>query len=78
MNGYLLLLVHEMDDCPIGLYFTREGCLYAAKNRDISQGLYLEEAEILETDASTPVGLMMIEFVGGVPVKREVLKWVDE
>lgn len=78
MNGFLLMLIHEMDDCPIGLYATRDECLDAAGERRIDWGLSNDEAEILQTDASTPMGLVAIEFCDGWPVKREVVAWIGE
>lgn len=78
MNGFLLLLVHEMDDCPIGLYATRGECLCAADERRIENGLSRKEAEILQTDASTPMGLEMVEFCDGILIKREIVAWIGE
>jgi hypothetical protein len=77
MNGFLLLLVHEMDDCPIGLYDSPMECRNAAKERRIESGLdYLERA-VLDTDASTPLGFVMIQFAKGKPITRTILKWKD-
>jgi len=78
MDGFLLLLVHEMDDCPIGLYATADDCRTAAKSRHISNGLTEFERNVIETDASTPLGFVMIEFHNGVPIARKILKWKDE
>jgi len=78
MNGFLLLLVHEMDDVPIGLYCTRAACVDATKYRSIADGLTHQEREVAQTDESTPLGFVMVEFVGGKPTRRTVLKWKDE
>ena len=78
MNGFLLLLVHEMDDCPIGLYATAYDCRRAARVRHVVDGLTEAERAVIETDASTPLGFVMVEFVGGLPIARKILKWKDE
>ena len=77
MNDYLLVLVHEMDDCPIRLFATRAKCVAYAESRDVAAGLTTPEREVLQTDASTQLGLVMITFFDGFPVKREVLKWIE-
>ena len=78
MNGFLLLLVHEMDAVPIGLFYTRAACVDETKFRSIADGLTHQEREVAQTDASTPLGFVMVDFVGGKPTKRAVLKWKDE
>lgn len=77
MNGYLLLLVHEMDDCPIGLFVSRPGALKAAKSRRIEDGLTVGERAVLGTDASTPLGFVIIQFHNGEPLTREIVAWKD-
>lgn len=67
-----------MDDCPIGLFYTRAACIDECKYRDIHYGLIQQERDVLNTDASTPLGFVMVEFVGGKPVKRTIIKWKDE
>lgn len=78
MNGFLLLFVHEMDDCPIALFANRAACEEYAAERLIEPGLTPHEHSVLDTDASTPLGFAMVEFANGRPVARTLLKWKDE
>jgi len=78
MNGFLLLLVHEMDDVPIGLFSTMYECRHIAKERSVTDGLTADERRAIETDAITPLGFVMVEFFDGLPIARKILKWKDE
>lgn len=78
MTGFILLLVHEMDDVPVGLFYTRQACIESARFRSIDNGLTDHEREVANTDASTPLGFVMVEFHNGRPIRRTVIKWKDE
>lgn len=76
---FLLMFVHQMDDCPVGLYSTAEEAVAAARSRNIEEGLTLREHSVLESDASTPLGFAVVEFdERGYPSNRTVVKWIDE
>ena len=73
MNGFLVLLQHEMDDVPIGLYATEDEAMTAAKEASWQPEKRIAFALDLP-DMSTPTCLSVVWFVAGVPVGRNIVR----
>jgi len=87
MNGFLLMLRHTLDDCPIGLYKTREEAINSLSNRvgyvlseDDPKGypcgpwaLSKEERGALLIVCFTPRNFSIVEFKNGVPVELSIV-----
>lgn len=71
MNGYLVLLRHEMDDLPIGLFATyNEAKAFAVEHGPDPTD---DEREVFYTDCSTPLYTCVVPFVDGVPVDVNIV-----
>lgn len=76
MNGFLVVLVHTMDDLPVGLFATRQEAVeYADAHPEMPTEA---ELDVFPTDCSTPCNLSVVEFRGGMPVKIELIRLLDE
>ena len=64
MNGYLVLLIHTMDDIPVGLFADLTVATEYALER--TWRLTREEAAKFDRDGSEPVAVVIVQFKGGV------------
>lgn len=72
MNGYLVELIHTMDDLPIGLFATRgEADEFASKVRPMPTAAM---RRVFNTDCSTPVGVSITRFRLGKPDSRKMVR----
>ena len=72
MNGFLVELIHTMDDLPIRLCKTKAEAIRIAKRTAAMPTQKVRE--VFTTDASTPICVNVTEFRDGVPIKRERVK----
>lgn len=75
MNAYLVLLIHEMDDLPLRLFADRDEAVAFAKN--VQEMPSDEIRELYRTDCSTPVGVRIVKFVGGIPIQVTMRDFAD-
>lgn len=75
MDAYLVLLVHTMDDLPIGLFGTYQQA--ARKGRSLLGMPTDAIRELYNTDCSSPVCVKIVEFNLGVPVRVLLVKEFD-
>jgi len=71
MNGFLVLLCHTMDDLPVGLFKSFQLALAHARAQEAFPDAILRE--VYCTDCSTPVCMKIVQFVGGKPIKCDVV-----
>lgn len=72
MNGFLVVLVHTMDDLPIGLFATHPEAMALAKRQRGMPTVAMRN--VFDTDASTPCCVSICEFRDGVPLGLELVK----
>ena len=65
MDGYLVLLVHEMDDVPVGLFENLDGARTFADQLDPMPTPNVRM--VFHTDCSTPVCVKVVSFKAGAP-----------
>lgn len=72
MNGFLVLLVHTMDDLPVYFADKEVDAMVFAKNLlpDPPEAVRL----VFNTDCSTPVCVKVVRFSNGMPQSVEVVK----
>lgn len=66
MNGFLVLIRHQMDDIPAALLPNRHLAEGAASTIDPMAPEHVRE--VFKTDASTPICVCIVEFRDGRPV----------
>lgn len=72
LSGFLVCLRHACDDFPVGLFATRQDAALFAKRIHATDGMpddLIRQAFSL--DASTPLGVSIVEFCDGV-LSRQV------
>ena len=77
MNGFVLMLRHNMDDVPIGLFSTYAKALEAAAKRK-NWFLTAKEENIFNCAPSTPIVMAIVEFKSGVPVKNTIVRFHED
>lgn len=80
MNGFLLLIRHELEDLPFGLHASRKHALDAVKLLRDPDKAGERMAGLMQTDCSTPLVISLIEFRGGMPVSYKIIKdlWAND
>ena len=75
MNGFLVMLVHTMDDLPVALFTTRgEAEQFAREQPEMPTA---EQRKIFDADCSTPCAVKICEFQNGSPLGMELAKLFD-
>lgn len=72
MNGYLVVLVHTMDDLPIGFYLWEEEARHKA--RRVKPMPTTRIRQVYGVDCSTPLSVKMVQFRNGKPISVELVK----
>ena len=72
MNGFLVLIRHQMDDIPAALLSNRHVAEGAASTIDPMAPEHVRE--VMDTDASTPICVCIVEYRDGWPVSCDVVR----
>jgi hypothetical protein len=72
MNGYLVVLRHEMDDLPVGLFATQKEAAKCAANLDEMPTTFIRD--FYQTDCSTPCSVAIVKFSDGEPWQFETVR----
>jgi hypothetical protein len=75
MNGFLVLLVHTMDDLPIGLFMSDSAAMSFAN--EIDEMPTEKIRKVYGTDCSTPNCVKIVQFDCGEPVAVRVVRTFD-
>jgi hypothetical protein len=75
MNGYLVMLVHMMDDLPIALFKSpNDAGDYAREVQEMPTDKIIK---IFNTDCRTPICVKIVQFSDGFPVDVTIIKDFD-
>jgi hypothetical protein len=81
MNGFLVVLQCPVDDIPAGLYATREEAearaKWLAEDEQWDAAIDAFEATAKRGVSDPPGSIAIVEFVGGVVVKWDVVATLD-
>lgn len=75
MNAYLVLLVHSMDDLPVGLFATERAAVRFAESLKPKPTSAVRR--MFQTDCSTPLCVKVVPFVKGRPRGFAIVKDFD-
>lgn len=75
MNGFLVLLCHNMDDLPVFLTDNEDAAMKFASELDAEPSQTIRQ--VFNTDCSTPNCVKVVLFVGGKPVGVRYVKGFD-
>lgn len=76
MNGYLVLLCHDMDDLPVFLTDDEDAAMAFAEALPGEPGNILRS--VFQTDCSTPNCVKVVLFINGQPIGVRIVKNFDE